>query len=195
MEEKERYRLQHAIQNPETSQFRVSRSIDVIKRNRYANVQPWDALRVKLKQSIDGSDYVNASPILLTSDVPALGGEGRTTVQVPIRRLERSYIATQGPMESTRLHFWQMVLQESSGDVGVVIMLTRLFESSRDKCSQYFPGDMENPTMTISTLTPEEEVSSTEGFDSDEDEKVVHESTSPHRNISGNIFSIELSPF
>lgn len=40
-------------------------------------------------------------------------------------------------------------MQETTGDVGVIIMLTRLYEGHREKCSQYFPSDMDNPTLVL----------------------------------------------
>lgn len=103
-------------------------------RDRYSNVQPWDAYRVKLREPVGGSDYINASYIRLKRS-------GRDpTVE---------YIATQGPKEGQYLPFWQMVMQETVGDFGVIIMLTKLYEGGQQKCAQYFPPDMDNPVMVV----------------------------------------------
>ncbi|KIW30156.1 hypothetical protein, variant [Cladophialophora immunda] len=156
LEWKQRYRLQHASQNPHTSPFRVDRSLAVISRNRYGNVQPWESSRVKLKTPIGGSDYVNASPITLRSrlakkprsgtSTPASTGQPSLPLPAPV---ESNYIATQGPKEGQFSHFWHMVMQETPGDVGVVIMLTQLYEGNKEKCAQYFPPDMDNPTIVL----------------------------------------------
>ena len=154
LEWKQRYRLQHANQNPHTSPFRVERSKLIWDRNRYGNVQPWHASRVKLKTPIGGSDYVNASPITLKSRTkkPNSG----TSTPVPsdqsssvITRAETRYIATQGPKEGQFSHFWHMVMQETPGEVGVVVMLTQHVEGHKEKCAQYYPVGMENPTLIL----------------------------------------------
>lgn len=137
IEWKQRFRLFHAVENPETSPYKVDRSQVVIERNRYQNVQPWDASRVKLNTPICGSDYVNASPIVLKSRSNDSSAK------------EMKYIATQGPKAGQKSHFWHLVHQETSGDTGVVIMLTQLVEDNKEKCSPYFPSDLDNPTMTL----------------------------------------------
>lgn len=40
---------------------------DVMRRNRYANVEPFDGNRIRLKVPEGHSDYINASPIVLNS--------------------------------------------------------------------------------------------------------------------------------
>lgn len=143
------------MQNPDSSQFRISRTPVTAHRNRYANVQPWDAARVKLYPAIGGSDYINASPIVLQSRRHnAKTTDNTTTPQGSDPALSEGssrYIATQGPKAGQFFHFWQMVMQETSGDVGVVIMLTRLSEGNREKCAQYYPAQESNPTMVISS--------------------------------------------
>jgi protein-tyrosine phosphatase len=42
-----------------------------------------------------------------------------------------------------------MVMQETPGDVGVVIMLTQHVEGNKEKCAQYYPVNMENPTIIL----------------------------------------------
>lgn len=148
----QRYRLTHAIQNPHSSPYRVDRSLKVIARNRYANVQPWDALRVRLKKPIGGSDYVNASPITLPGrrSEPSSRNESTTSVANQVSsRIQTKYIATQGPKEGQYSHFWHMVMQETPGDVGVIIMLTRLYEGNKEKCAPYYPADLENPKIVM----------------------------------------------
>jgi hypothetical protein len=107
-------------------------------------VQPWDASSIRLEKSIDGSDYINPSPITLTSEIP----DTQKTNSFLNGPLKRRYIAAQGPTEGTAFQFWQMVLQETQ-DSGVIIMLARRFKRGRDRCSRYFPTDMKIPSMTI----------------------------------------------
>ena len=144
VEWKQRFRLFHAIEHPDTSPYKVDRSQVVVDRNRYNNVQPWDASRIKLKTPICGSDYVNASPIVLKSRSPL-----SSTSDHKSSPFEVKYIASQGPKQGQISHFWHMVHQEMPGDIGVVIMLTQLVEESKEKCAQYYPIDLRNPTMTL----------------------------------------------
>ncbi|KAK5075956.1 tyrosine protein phosphatase 1 [Lithohypha guttulata] len=144
LEWKQRFRLFHAMENPNTSPYKVDRSDVVVSRNRYGNVQPWDASRIKLKTPICGSDYVNASPIVLKRhvlDSPNITGRPPA--------YEAKYIATQGPKQGQKSHFWHMVHQEVSGDTGVIIMLTQIVEDSKEKCGQYYPSDLDDPTMSL----------------------------------------------
>ncbi|KAI6242207.1 Protein-tyrosine-phosphatase [Aphelenchoides fujianensis] len=111
-------------------------------KNRYANVVAYDHTRVALQpvarsatggprgplggrlddeeedEEEPGSDYINANYI-----------DGWTK--------PRAYIATQGPLPETFADFWRMCWEERSV---VVVMLTRLEERSRVKCSQYWPS-------------------------------------------------------
>jgi len=84
-------------------------------RNRYSDVKPYDYCRVKLKNC--SNDYINSS--LMTSD-----------------KAGRKYILTQGPLEETCGHFWQMVWQEKCKGV---VMLNKVVEKGRVKCSHYWP--------------------------------------------------------
>jgi protein-tyrosine phosphatase len=148
----QRYRLTHAIQNPHSSPYRVDRTAQVISRNRYGNVQPWDALRIRLKKPIGGSDYVNASPITLPSrgSEPSSRNASTTSVSQQIsQRIQTKYIATQGPKEGQYSHFWHMVMQETPGDIAVIIMLTQLYEGHKEKCAPYFPLDLDNPSIAL----------------------------------------------
>lgn len=159
LEWRQRFRLQHALNNPESSPFRIERSPMVFSRNRYGNVQPWDQSRIRLKVPIGGSDYVNASPISLKSRLPLSNVQSTTSlnyqnISANINRLESKYIATQGPKDGQFSHFWHMVMQETVGEVGVIVMLTQCWEGNKEKCGQYFPASLDMPTLN---LEPSEE--------------------------------------
>ncbi|KAL4873501.1 hypothetical protein BDV12DRAFT_79470 [Aspergillus spectabilis] len=106
---------------------------EIRARNRYANVQAWANSRVHLRVPEGECDFINASPILLKDSVSLE---------------ERRYIATQGPKLDNLYHFWHMVFHETE-EVAVVVMLTQTIESGREKCSQYFPLDLENSSMLL----------------------------------------------
>ncbi|KAE8390526.1 protein-tyrosine phosphatase-like protein [Aspergillus alliaceus] len=106
---------------------------EVKARNRYLNVQAWANSRVHLRVNDGECDFINASPIALTDSVS---------------QEERRYIATQGPKVGNISHFWHMVFHETK-EVGVIVMLTQTFESGREKCSQYFPLNADNPLILL----------------------------------------------
>ncbi|XP_044581587.1 phosphatidylinositol phosphatase PTPRQ [Cotesia glomerata] len=89
------------------------------KKNRYADILPYDFSRVKLDiiDNDPNSDYINASFIKGFSN-------------------EEEYIACQAPKEETTYDFWRMVEQYN---VRLIIMLTSLIENNKEKCCQYFP--------------------------------------------------------
>lgn len=129
----------------------------VLMRNRYGNIQPWDNSRIKLRMPISGSDYINASPIRLKSlqskasvqsrsEVTSDQDVGATQDSAPS---ETTYIATQGPKEGQFSHFWHMVMQQTTGNVGVIIMLTLCYEGLKEKCGQYFPERMEDGILEM----------------------------------------------
>jgi len=93
------------------------------ERNRYSDVPSYDHTRVKLKDTSlsDENDYINGS----FCD----GFEKR-----------RGFICTQGPLEQTSAHFWQMVWENNSR---VIVMTTRLVERGKIKCHNYWPQDGE----------------------------------------------------
>lgn len=89
------------------------------RKNRYLNVRPIDATRVKLSHSGQlGGDYINANY------VSGWQRQGR-------------YIATQGPIQGTIHDFWRMVWEEKTG---VIVMVTKLLEGQKLKCHQYGPN-------------------------------------------------------
>lgn len=83
--------------------------------NRYEDVLPFDSTLVRLDDF--KTKYINAN-------------------YVRYEPAKRSYILTQGPLPHTMSHFWQMVWQERCNSI---IMLNRLVEKGRTKCSRYYP--------------------------------------------------------
>ncbi|CAF4068666.1 unnamed protein product [Rotaria sp. Silwood2] len=88
--------------------------------NRFRDVLPYDDTRVCL--TAGSNDYINAS-----------------YVEVPVAN--RKYILTQGPLQATSSHFWQMVWEQNSR---VIVMLTGLIEKG---CVSIIPpGTLLKPT-------------------------------------------------
>lgn len=88
-----------------------------VKRNRFADVIPYDDTRVRLiptKTNLHG--YINASH-----------------VKIRIENTIYSYIASQSPLTTTIDDFWRMI---SGSNVHVIVML---LESSNPHCAAYFP--------------------------------------------------------
>ncbi|XP_077999957.1 uncharacterized protein LOC144452687 [Glandiceps talaboti] len=103
-------------------------------KNRYTNILPYDHTRVKLKESDDGNDYINANYIAGYNS-------------------PREYIATQGPLPTTKDDFWRMVWEQN---VSTVVMITQCVEKGRVKCDHYWPFDSDptdygNITVTMSS--------------------------------------------
>ena len=59
-----------------------------------------------------------------------------STSFVVVEELSKKYIVTQGPMQNTINHFWQMVWEQQS--VGIV-MLCKCEERGTHKCARYWP--------------------------------------------------------
>ncbi|KAL4991378.1 protein-tyrosine phosphatase-like protein [Aspergillus falconensis] len=125
--------LEGSRANDPSHRWALDADPEVRARNRYANVQAWANSRIRLRVPEGECDFINASPIVLRDSVS---------------QEERKYIATQGPRLDDLYHFWNMVFHETE-DVAVVVMLTQTMEAGREKCSQYFPLELENPTMYL----------------------------------------------
>nr|XP_036856157.1 receptor-type tyrosine-protein phosphatase beta isoform X1 [Manis javanica] len=93
-------------------------------KNRYNNILPYDASRVKLSSVDDEpcSDYINAS-------------------YIPGNSFRREYIATQGPLPGTKDDFWKMAWEQN---VHNIVMVTQCVEKGRVKCDHYWPADQDS---------------------------------------------------
>ncbi|XP_072444944.1 receptor-type tyrosine-protein phosphatase H-like isoform X2 [Chiloscyllium punctatum] len=107
-------------------------------KNRYTNVLPYDASRVKLtaQPESDILDYINAN-------------------YMPGYRSSNEFIAAQGPLPNTVPDFWRMVWEQKTD---VIVMLTNCTEGGRIKCEHYWPLDYTpctygNITVTVSSET------------------------------------------
>uniref|UniRef100_A0A6G1SL08 protein-tyrosine-phosphatase n=1 Tax=Aceria tosichella TaxID=561515 RepID=A0A6G1SL08_9ACAR len=100
----------------------ISANLPVNKhKNRLMNILPYESTRVCLEPiaGVDGSDYINASFC-----------DGY--------RLRNAYIATQSPLPETVEDMWRMLYEHNSG---IIVMLTKLKEMGREKCTQYWPAE------------------------------------------------------
>lgn len=102
-------------------------------RNRYMNVDPYQANRIRLQVPEGADDYINASPIELIT----------TNCKVTLR-----YIATQGPKADTWSHFWRMLWFEAKSPA-VIVMLTKTQEQGREKCYPYYPRSTSEPDLRV----------------------------------------------
>ncbi|KTF81521.1 hypothetical protein cypCar_00028318 [Cyprinus carpio] len=90
-------------------------AIENKQKNRYSNVLPYDASRVKL--SMCGSpfdDYINAN-------------------YIPGYNSRKEFIAAQGPLPTTVNEFWRMVWEKN---VHTIVMLTKCNEMGRVKTAE-----------------------------------------------------------
>ncbi|XP_052692786.1 receptor-type tyrosine-protein phosphatase kappa-like [Crassostrea angulata] len=106
------------------------------EKNRFHSSLPYDHSRVILRRNVGTSDdYINANYIS--------GAERKN-----------EYIATQGPLKTTIVEFWEMVCQDQ---IQQIIMLTNLTEQGKVKCCQYWPMDgMTDIYGTVSVKSIEE---------------------------------------
>ncbi|XP_065670329.1 receptor-type tyrosine-protein phosphatase S-like isoform X2 [Hydra vulgaris] len=93
------------------------------KKNRYANILPYDHSLVKLVPDFSNNEntYINANYIHSYSK-------------------KFMYIATQAPNNETIVDFWRMIFHEKPK---AIVMLTNLVENGKAKCAQYWPESNE----------------------------------------------------
>ncbi|XP_011301846.1 tyrosine-protein phosphatase non-receptor type 7 isoform X2 [Fopius arisanus] len=97
-------------------------------KNRYSGVLPNPQSRVILADVEDPvGSYINANYIR--------GYDGE----------QNRFIATQGPLPNTVTDFWRMIWLDN---VQAIVMMTRLFEASKNKCDVYFPLEMNSRVQT-----------------------------------------------
>uniref|UniRef100_A0AC34QJT7 Uncharacterized protein n=1 Tax=Panagrolaimus sp. JU765 TaxID=591449 RepID=A0AC34QJT7_9BILA len=98
-----------------------SRTNANINKNRYRDVVPYDATRVRLERAPSG-DYINANHV---------------NMEIPSSGIVNRYIACQGPLGHTTTDFWYMIWEQGCT---TIVMLTTLVEKGRIKCHQYWPS-------------------------------------------------------
>lgn len=146
----ERNRIMQSLTNP-SPDFRWARVTgDHLKKlDRYMNIQPWENNRVRLRVPSGRVDYVNASPITLTSSTPQSASRPKAQSQcdkdstvLGLSDLAGGgpdrYIAMQGPKRNTTDHVWRMVVEQLESPA-VIVMLTETHEANMEKCYPYFP--------------------------------------------------------
>ncbi|XP_071953126.1 uncharacterized protein [Antedon mediterranea] len=109
-------------------------------KNRFKNIVPYDHARVVLNKVDDDpdSDYYNASYI-----------DGYNNTE--------HYIACQGPNKNSLGDFWRMIWQK---DIKVMVMLTNIFEGTKEKCKKYWPDEQEKFVFDDITVTVTDEETS-----------------------------------
>ncbi|CAG2101924.1 unnamed protein product [Medioppia subpectinata] len=115
--------------NP-TAKFTTALTPDNIYRNRFRDILPYEDNRVKLTPTKDNkSGYINASHVVMH-----------------LGNTRNHYIASQGPLASTAVDFWQMIYEYS---VNLIVMVTNLYELNQQKCFEYFPQTHEPPNNVL----------------------------------------------
>ena len=92
--------------------------------NRYTDLKPFKHTRVRLQQrGADISDsYINANYI-----------------NSAVKANDQVFIATQGPLPTTRENFWRMIVQEN---VPLILNLTKVKENGKVRCDTYWPSEV-----------------------------------------------------
>ena len=104
-------------------QFNTAILAENIPRSRFKDVLPYDENRVRLT----APDKENKTGFINASHVSASVGPDT----------QRFYIAAQGPLPNTVIHFWQMIWQ---CDVHLIVMLTDVSASTKtSSCIPYWP--------------------------------------------------------
>lgn len=93
--------------------------------NRYAELKPFKHTRVRLLQRNEDKydSYINAN-----------------FINTATSKNDQLFIATQGPLKTTTENFWRMVDQER---ISLIVMLTNIEEHGKQKCTQYWPTEIQ----------------------------------------------------
>ncbi|XP_065148299.2 receptor-type tyrosine-protein phosphatase eta [Paramisgurnus dabryanus] len=116
-----------------TAQSRIAALIiENEAKNRYVNVLPYDASRVKLSICCSPfDDYINAN-------------------YIPGYNFRKEFIAAQGPLPNTVNEFWRMIWEQ---DVYTLVMLTKCNEQGQVKCEKYWPcGTNHYDNISVTTI-------------------------------------------
>lgn len=156
----ERNRIMQSVTNtsPDFKWARVTGD-HLKKLDRYMNIQPWENNRVRLRVPPGRVDYVNASPITLSSTTPqqasgpqSRGSSNKESTIVGLSDLAGGgpdrYIAMQGPKRNTTDHVWRMVVEQLESPA-VIVMLTETHEANMEKCYPYFPRSPDDAPLEI----------------------------------------------
>ncbi|CAH2088479.1 unnamed protein product [Euphydryas editha] len=86
-------------------------------KNRYNDILCWDETRVKITPKKEDTDYIHANYV--------------DSFEIP-----KKYVATQGPLEKTVEHFWQLIWEQNSC---IIVMLTKLQDAWKISCAVLAP--------------------------------------------------------
>ncbi|KAH7029246.1 protein-tyrosine phosphatase-like protein [Microdochium trichocladiopsis] len=133
----ERTRIVEGMRDHSPSgRFRSTLPLESKKLDRYQNIQPWTNNRVKLKVPNGCLDYINASPLKVSSPLNSSN------------RPAQNFIAMQGPKRETVEHVWRMIVEQVDSPA-VIVMLTETHEGIQEKCYPYFPRTVEEEPIEI----------------------------------------------
>lgn len=93
------------------------------KLNRYRDVNPYDHSRIVLRRG--DTDYINANLVEVTQSFNLCLEFVLIRFLLQMKRANRKYILTQGPLPNTVTHFWAMVWEQNSM---AILMLNKLVE-------------------------------------------------------------------
>jgi protein-tyrosine phosphatase len=122
--------------------------------DRYTNIHPWANNRIKLHVPDGINDYINASPVTLTS---TSAKQNDLKSDIPVK-----YICMQGPKSQTVDHVWHMIWHEIAtpynSSPAIILMLSPTHAQSHDdpsksfeKCYPYYPLDENSPPIVINS--------------------------------------------
>ena len=113
--------------------FHTCCQFENISRNRYTDVHCYDHSRVSLGQSTTNAKGAN------NAKEQNIANDYINANFVDGYRQSNAFIFTQGPLNQTFSHFWQMIWEQK---VLVIVMTTRTVEKHKNKCGQYWPDDV-----------------------------------------------------